>query len=776
MSVRRAADSGDRLWRAADAQRNAGSLFDPVALVNDARGTGAPLGWRDVTQLIERISAGAGEWTPAPFLVDFIRTYLQGRSAPLLFDPAVTAPAAVVALADGDIAQAAIGVVSNLALADAISHATENTRVTWTTGWRLPPDLTRSGAPEPPELIVSFPPLGMRRVKARYATASGNSITVNDAAGLHLLLTATEMTDSGEALFLVPNGFLLRMGAAKVRAVLPQFGLHVHACVNVLNAFVATGVTANLISIRKEPAESVWVGQLSPRGDATRLAEGLRSREPGRTPEQGRLVVWETFEGFERLAANERLERLVKRAGFPTVALSDLVTTDIEPPKHERDSLIDPTPNTVYLPTFLNAHAHSDVDAEGLKSSGYVALPLDPTKAIAEHVASMLNSELGRAIRAALSGGVTIPSLRISALRDAVLPLPPLETQREALTTRQGIRDLRVSLDELDKQLTERPRDAVKLRRELRQLGQTDPLKAWMETLPFPLASIVWRYRADAEPAAKVDHLLRLFEATAEFFVTVLLSAFASNDALLTAERASWCDETGRIPLERASFGNWTKLGAAMAGSVRRLASSTEEEGAKRSQMASAFAVTSSSFIELVSGKNLWKLLDGLTEERNVDAHGGIKGPAERQHKLARLEVALTHLRALTSEGAQDVRLVLPGEGAYRKGVNQYRKAQHLSGYVEAFPQAMLESTEQLESDELYLVDVSDEPVTAALKIAPLVQLRSAPSTEENACYFYSRLDGDQAEYVSHHFEKEARIPVEDAELLALLGRLNPPQ
>lgn len=168
----------------------------------------------------------------------------------------------------------------------------------------------------------------------------------------------------------------------------------------------------------------------------------------------------------------------------------------------------------------------------------------------------------------------------------------------------------------------------------------------------------------------------------------------------------------------------------------------------------------------------LWKLLEALLAERNAEHHGGIKGPGERRQKLGRLEASLADLRSLTSEGVQEVRLVRPGDGGYRQGVTEYRKALLLTGYADAFSQSPLASLQQLEADQLYIVDDVDEPVSAALKLVPFVRLRPAPSSEENACYFYSRLDGDQAEYVSHHFESESRIHESDPELVAFVDRL----
>ena len=40
-----------------------------------------------------------------------------------------------------------------------------------------------------------------------------------------------------------------------------------------------------------------------------------------------------------------------------------------------------------------------------------------------------------------------------------------------------------------------------------------DDFEQWLERLPFPLASILWRYYADEEPGVKNAHLFNFFEA-----------------------------------------------------------------------------------------------------------------------------------------------------------------------------------------------------------------------------------------------------------------------
>ncbi len=96
----------------------------------------------------------------------------------------------------------------------------------------------------------------------------------------------------------------------------------------------------------------------------------------------------------------------------------------------------------------------------------------------------------------------------------------------------------------------------------------------WAETLPFPLASILWHYHGEPDPSAKVHHLLTFFEALAQFTATVQLSAFMSDRAFLDANRSTWFgqkNERGDLSLQEASFGAWVELSERLAETARSL-------------------------------------------------------------------------------------------------------------------------------------------------------------------------------------------------------------
>jgi serine/threonine protein kinase len=73
-------------------------------------------------------------------------------------------------------------------------------------------------------------------------------------------------------------------------------------------------------------------------------------------------------------------------------------------------------------------------------------------------------------------------------------------------------------------------------------------LVPWADTLPFPLASILWHYEGEPDEGAKVDYLLKFFEALAEFVATVLLSACITDHEMFDANRPAVFD-SGHRPL-----------------------------------------------------------------------------------------------------------------------------------------------------------------------------------------------------------------------------------
>jgi hypothetical protein len=708
--------------------------------------------------------------TPAPFLLDFLQRYLHDRRATLLVDPAVSNPILPAAIVDVDAARRAVGILPSAALAELARDDYGDRRIDWTHRSLLRTvgeDLSCIGAPD---LIVSFPPLWMHEEAISLNTPDGRSLELHDAAGYRPLLESVmRLAPGGEAIFMVADSFLLRNGPTRARALLNTLGLHVHAVVAVEQGITGVSQPVNLIFISHTRHETTFVGKLSPQVDTDQLISHLQRRRRGPVPELGRLVQWESFRGYLWLAAEERVALLIAETGLDTVALPEVLAEPVRTaPEPGQD--LEPQENVVYLSRFPAGSVHTRPEQLTGKAGDYYQLVFDPRHALADYVALMLETPVGRALREALAPSHNRSSIPLKAFVQLQLPLPDLDVQREVSRTHGQIGSLRLELDGLERELAGNPRGVGLVAKALGEIGQRDPLTTLRETLPFPLASILWRYEADANVTDKIDHLHRFFEASAIYFAAILLSAFLSDDRLFDEERRHW--GLAQSSFQLSTFGKWTHLGGRLADSVRRRLQGGGHAG---EQMRIAFAVDAQRFVEAVSSRELWRLLNEARKERNRSkSHGGILGKSEQEDIHVLLGSLLTRLGGMLGEPMAEVRLVRPGAARFRSGVGHYERAELLQGSHNIFQQTELSAFPLMEADELYLVQAGSRAARNVLRVAPLLRMRLAPRSAENACYFYNSLVNErEAEFISHHFEAQPHITLQDPDLLELLARLS---
>jgi hypothetical protein len=82
-----------------------------------------------------------------------------------------------------------------------------------------------------------------------------------------------------------------------------------------------------------------------------------------------------------------------------------------------------------------------------------------------------------------------------------------------------------------------------------------------------------------------------------------------------------------------------------------------------------------------------------------------------------------------------------------------------------------IETVTPMDEARIYLLD-SD--TRTPLEIVPFFQIRPGPETEEDACYFYNRIQDDgRVRLVSYHFEREAEFAAAAPELVSLIESLS---
>jgi hypothetical protein len=295
-------------------------------------------------------------------------------------------------------------------------------------------------------------------------------------------------------------------------------------------------------------------------------------------------------------------------------------------------------------------------------------------------------------------------------------------------------------------------------------------LLPWSDTLPFPLASILWHYEGEPEPAVKVDCLLKFFEALAQFTATVLVSACIADVSLLGANRSAWFggDERKQVELHRATFGTWVEMSGRLAETIGALLNSE----ADANRCLEAFAAADDELIDALVSAELGGILRHAWDRRNSwSGHGGVAGRSVHRERLSDLKDLLVRTQALLGWSFETWTLLKPGTMIRSRGLFDLT-AMILKGPNQAFRRKQIQVTEALDTSRLYLLNNGN---THALELVPFIRVLTG-TTGQDACYFYNRLEGNAVRWVSYHFETEPELVLPDDEMVELLASLMPPE
>jgi len=739
---------------------------DLADIVGAAQERGIAIGWEDLNFLASRLSwRGAG--VPSRYVVEFLGAYLAGRGVRRALDPWAGTGALLTGLVTTKAVLEGVGIVqtaNELAVAQAISRTLP---IEWL---HADPERLLQDEPREFDLVVSHPPvsvaLSLTRAVGKFQTVGG-AIEVRDwAISVLVLRSCLRIADDGKGVFILPYHFLAHRPPEGVVASLSRFGLYLDAVLALpQRAFPpSTAMSDIIVVVSRRQSERLFVGQIDPARDSKPLLANLRQRRVGKVRELGRLVDPSTFSSWRDLVLEEEIEELAAGSGVRPVRLAEIAEV-VNLGDRSEDGGFKDYPNAVFLPLIGNSLAVTSVDALRIKPQNCAQIVIRSEAAFADYVAGFFNTPLGRKIRERLSGGF-IPKITKRTLSDAVVFLPPIEVQTKVVGVHRSIRELALQLEDHERALWSRPGDANRIGRAIASLNQKEAFESWIETLPFPLASILWRYLADAEPHLKNSHLLHFFEATAQFVACLMLSAFRSDPQFFHDNRESWLDRDTRQSqtFRRSSFGDWVVFGERLAKFTRRMLSDKE----RRALCLALYKTQRVDLIDSLASKTLHAILKTANTYRNDWKHGGVESAKEEARRLALLEIELTRMREVLADSFSESLLLRPGPSEYRQGVFQY-KATSLMGTRTTFRTVTVETSLPMERDRIYLLDMSSR---TPLEVVPFFRMMPGPKTEETACYFYNRVVKDGVRWVSYHFEQEAEVVKPDKILLDLIQEL----
>lgn len=161
--------------------------------------------------------------------------------------------------------------------------------------------------------------------------------------------------------------------------------------------------------------------------------------------------------------------------------------------------------------------------------------------------------------------------IKKSILENAILYLPNINTQLKIIGVHSRIRNFSLQFDSLKHNLWNHLNNYKELNMYLDSLTlKASPFLNWIDLLPYPLASILWIYKATDNIKEKIDHLLNFFEALSQFLVMLMLSPFVKD-------REFYIQECGYIKapypnwLKKPTFSTWISIGSWLSKTIRRI-------------------------------------------------------------------------------------------------------------------------------------------------------------------------------------------------------------
>lgn len=611
------------------------------------------------------------------------------------------------------------------------------------------------------DLIISNLPWGMKTRKTIFEEQEFNDIHDNDEL-LFLLKVCHLLKPEGIGIFIVPKNFINPDKTNGVYANLGRFGFALDAYLSLPGQTfsLATSMSGGIAVIRKSEPIPIFTGLVQNDAEQRKqLVENFQNRRVSENILYGALIDPRDFRGFETVVYQDRINRISKKLGFPVYQLKDIVL-EANLAKHDEMGYQE-LENSVFLPLTGSSPAVTGIPDFTVKPHNYIQLHIDPKKADANYIAGLFNSPFGWILRDQGSSGLNIPKLTKKSIEYMTIFLPPISQQKILADTDRKIRAIENDVKTLHDQIWTDPKEIANILPKLDRLTREESFKEWLDSLPFPLASILWTYNtAGKDQKLRYEHLLHFFEAAAAFMATIQLSAIMGDEQLrkkilpeLNAQL-----KIQNIPFSRATFGTWQITYSYLAKKFRHFGENEKdpiERKEAKDRIYQILKVQDAEIIAVLTSKELAALFQQINALRNKwIGHGGVVSKEEAGHRHEILKKNLETLQHIFGSVWSRYQLIYP-IGMKFSGSRYHSNVQKISGTSTPFEQTDIELEMPLEDGYLYLTSIGERE---ALKLIPFVRLYSSPESALNACYFFNRKGSKGFRYISYHFEENPEI------------------
>lgn len=592
------------------------------------------------------------------------------------------------------------------------------------------------------DLIISFPPLGMR------APHNKGTIFPTYFASELIIDCKNVLNKNGAMIFLVSSSVILE---DERKEMFENAGLFVDAIFSIPSGtfLPLSNISSNLIIVRKEKQEITFIAEISQDESVNQaIIENYISRKAGKAIQLGALIDFKDFTTLQALISQNEMQELGQKYGSLPVQLHE-IQIGIKALKVDNLEEVNHLPNSFYLPKIGNSPVVSSISSMRIKPKNYYQIQLDESKALSVFVTKYLNAPIGKKLRESLMTGNTILQIPKARLSNCLLYLPDIDTQAELSELDGKIDQLTLRLEELQRYLWKQPIEYKTISKELKIINHVEKLEKWIDMLPFPISSILWRYYATKENSKKIEHLFHFFEGFSEFFSLLILSSLRQDENFYRQECYKWIGTDKRFKewYLRATFGNWNTLASNLSKATRvYLADSDTKDFCKN-----IFGNPSEAFLNMLANESIITVLNDVCTLRNKwKGHSGISSESENRQRVVILEQHLNDLRKNIADGFEETRILSPTTSGYSEGIYTFL-AKELVGVRTPFNESSITSLIPLDFKKLYLYHSGQ---TKPIELFPFIKYIEV----SDAIYFYTSIETKDARWISYHFDKQAEI------------------
>ncbi len=604
------------------------------------------------------------------------------------------------------------------------------------------------------DLIVADPPL-KTHIRKEQLPESLQAQRLNDLAQYLVIWACRKLSKDGAlAVVMSPNALNRTSFVEAINAE----GCRIRASFHVpAGTRSNTAIASQVLVVQHGAQEAIFVGQISNDDKhQERLLQNFKRHKSDRHPSLGRVCEIERFLSYEALEAEHHLREQVRGTNFIAHRFSDLLTGKS---RHRRDVDANEAYSASFSTLFLpqdGLRLYADPTEMPERVTNYTCFELDADKVYAQYLLRWLETDLGMtALRAAGANSVIgLPRINSSILERLTCYLPPVHEQQEILEALRQLERVRTEIQEIEASCWTGSDSGEELLHRAQTVNQEDRYEDWIESLPYPLASILWRHKVSGEdPRIRYRILLHFFEALAEFLATIHLSAFTSHKPTWRAQQEKLLKVLKRqdLTLERATFGTWKVVVESLSASARKMVENKEQV----SLVHNMYATHQTQWLQMLCESRIATILSKANGIRNTDdAHGGAMGEAQADKIEQELLSLVEQVRAVFGRGWQRYELIQADKMSHADGRFTFQ-APRLMGTRNQFERVERSTLSAMDTGQLYLLA---EGGSHGLKLLPFVRVMASPSKVANACYFYNRSERDGQRFVSYHFEEEAAV------------------